>query len=335
MEIGGTPTVVRELAIRLPADVVCLAPDGPVSEQIRAAGRSAFSLHACSAADLPLAVWRLIRLIRKRKYDTIFSFLIHANTVAALASVFCRGVRFIQSIQTTQPDPHWHWKLQSIVQHAANTVVVPSPSAARAATEWSNIPSSKIQIIPNAVASISFTQFGNGETVGFIGRLDPIKHVADLIEAAALLPDFRFLIFGEGSDRNHLQHTIAKLHLGHRVVLQGVISRPEDALQQIDLLVLPSAAEGFGLVLIEAMVAGIPVVATDVPGIRDVVVNGQTGVLVPPADPSALAGAIRRVLEDRELRDRLVINGRRTVQERFTWDRVLPMYRRLLAGQSA
>jgi glycosyltransferase involved in cell wall biosynthesis len=97
-----------------------------------------------------------------------------------------------------------------------------------------------------------------------------------------------------------------------------------------DVLVLPSLAEGFGLVLIEAMAAGVPVVATDVPGIRDVVSDGVNGLLVPPKSPQALAGAIGRVLSDRALRQMLVGNGSRIVRERFTWQQVLPMYRSLL-----
>src|SRR5947209_8016752 len=83
-----------------------------------------------------------------------------------------------------------------------------------------------------------------------------------------------------------------------RLTLHGSVQRPQDALSKVRLLILPSAAEGFGLVLIEAMAAGIPVVATDVAGIRDVVKNEVTGLLVPPAQPRRLADAINRLLDD-------------------------------------
>ena len=93
---------------------------------------------------------------------------------------------------------------------------------------------------------------------------------------------------------------------------------------------LPSLAEGFGLVLIEAMAAGVPVIATDVPGIRDVVRDGVTGLLVPPGDPAALAAAVARLSADPTLRHRLTTAARADVRDRFTWAAVLPAYRRLL-----
>jgi glycosyltransferase involved in cell wall biosynthesis len=99
---------------------------------------------------------------------------------------------------------------------------------------------------------------------------------------------------------------------------------------QIGMLVLPSLAEGFGLVLIEAMAAGVPVVATDAPGIRDVVVHERTGLLVPVAAPEALAGAIARLIDDAALRRRLIDNALREVRGRFAWPAVLRQYRDVL-----
>ena len=98
----------------------------------------------------------------------------------------------------------------------------------------------------------------------------------------------------------------------------------------MDVLVLPSEAEGFGLVLIEAMAMGVPVVATDAPGIRDVVKNEQTGLLVPVGQPQMLAGAIKRIIDDGALRQRLVDAARDDVQKRFSWPMVLQQYRRVL-----
>ena len=342
LQIGGTPTVVRELAMRLPASVISLAPDGPVSEQLRAAGRPVYSLELSSSIALPLAIGRLARLIRQEKFDTVLSFLIHANTVAAGASRFCRGTRFLQSIQTTQPTPRWHWKLQSLVHHAAENIVVPSPSVVEAAMKWSSIPREKFVVIPNAVDVSSFSRLtsdGNGpqagrlneekRRIGFIGRLDPIKRIDDLIEAMVMLPDHRLEIFGEGSERPRLEKLIIQRRFNDRVILHGAIADPKDALDQIDILVLPSSAEGFGLVLIEAMAAGVPVVATNVPGIRDVVRDNETGLLVPVNAPLAIAEAVKR-LADSTLRERLVANAMNDVSARYSWSTILPRYRALL-----
>ena len=99
----------------------------------------------------------------------------------------------------------------------------------------------------------------------------------------------RLVIFGDGAERPHIVSEISRLNIADHVTLHGAVAKPQEALAQIDLLVLPSMAEGFGLVLIEAMAAGVPVVATNVAGIRDVVVNGETGVLVPPGDAPGAA----------------------------------------------
>lgn len=341
LEIGGTPTVVRELAARLPRpgevhlEVACLAPRGPVAEQIADCGVPVLALGARHAIELPAVVRRLGRLINNSQIDTVFSFLIHANTAAAIAAQFRGGVRFIQSIQTTQTTPRWHWWLQRIAQHRAQRVVVPSPSAARVAREWADVAPEKIVIIPNAIDPDAFRidrpppaeQF----RVGFIGRLDPVKRIPDLLTAMSRLGRaYRLEIFGEGRERGRLTSLIAQHGLRQRVKLHGAVPSPQQALQQIDLLALPSSAEGFGLVLIEAMAAGVPVVATDVPGICDVVVSGENGMLVPVARPPQLADAIRQIAQDTTLRERLIANGRRTVETRYNWRVVLPMYCELL-----
>ena len=113
------------------------------------------------------------------------------------------------------------------------------------------------------------------------------------------------------------------------VRMRGTVPAPE-ALAQSDLLVLPSEAEGFGLVLIEAMAGGVPIVATDAPGIRDVVRHESNGLLVPVGEPQALARAIARIVGDDELRCRLVEQGRQDVSERYAWEAVMRKYQRVL-----
>ena len=115
------------------------------------AGIDVTALNAASTLSLPIVIWRLRQLIRAKKIDTVFSFLVHANMIAAAVSPICGRVRFFQSIQTTQPFPRWHWHVQRIVQHAANRVIVPSESVAAAACDWADVPDEKIVVIPNAV----------------------------------------------------------------------------------------------------------------------------------------------------------------------------------------
>jgi glycosyltransferase involved in cell wall biosynthesis len=340
LRIGGTPTVVRQLAIRLGSHpdfhvhVACLDRWGPVADQLRDRGIPVTALNACGGLDLRI-VFRLIRLIRRENIDTVFSFLVHSNTVAALASPFVRDVRFLQSIQTTQPKPRWHWIVQRAIQHAAERIVVPSSSVADAATQWAAVEPNKILVIPNAVEIDDFAgkpREASGKRIGFIGRLDPIKRIEDLVTALSLLQaDYTLDIFGEGGQRDQIQSTISRLGLEGRAVLRGEIAGSALLLGKIDVLVLPSDAEGFGLVLIEAMAAGVPVIGTNVPGIRDVIEDGVSGLLVPARNPRALANAIETILNDPLPREKLVKGGSDRVRKNYDWSVQINSYRNLLA----
>jgi glycosyltransferase involved in cell wall biosynthesis len=344
LEIGGTPTVVRELAVRLHqppeicVDVACLARRGPVADQLEARGITVHALDASGTKDLGLFN-RFVKLLRSGQYDTVFSFLLHANLVAAAASLRTRGVRFIQSIQTTQANPRWHWQVQRFIHPAAGEIVVPSASVARCAEERSHVSAGKIVIIPNAIDPGEFADLAARDTftsarpvrVGFIGRLDSVKRIPDLIRATSILGDAAHLhLYGAGAQRGQLEQLVRTSQLESRVTFHGATPRPHDALAKMDVLVLPSEAEGFGLVLIEAMAAGVPVVATRAPGIRDVVRHGTTGLLVPIGSPEKLAEAITSAANNSALRRKLIVLGKEHVHRRFTWERTLPMYKKLL-----
>ncbi len=338
--IGGTPTVVRELSWRLreqgvDLQVACLSSWGPTADQIREKGIPVTALNARGVLDARVIV-RLGKLIRDQRIDVVLSFLIHANVAATMAKAFDRRFRLIQSIQTTQPYPRWHWWAQRLVQSAARRVVVPSASVREIAISRCAVRSSKIIVIPNAVEPAELEVVrrpGDGIfRLGFIGRLDPIKRIADLIEALALLPaDMQLNIWGAGNETERLKSLVAKLRLDYRCHLRGPVLRPQDALPEVDVLVLPSDAEGFGLVLIEAMAAGVPVVGTNVAGIRDVITQGVDGLLVPPRSPARIASAVESIRSDEALRRVLIEQAKRTVLERFSWSSVIPAYLRVIS----
>ncbi len=338
LQRGGTPTVVRELAARLPdeeieVEVACLGPWGPVAEEIQRQGGKVTALGARSIAVFRPARRRLITLIRSGRFDLVFSFLVHANVMAASAVRQCPNVRLIQSIQTTQPRPRWHWLAQRWAARSAEKIIVPSRSIADAAQARSGIHPEKLIVIPNALDPADFQSLRRAparpiQTLGFLGRFDPIKRIPDLIRALLLAdPGLRLSLFGDGPDRPRIISMIDRLNLNQRVTLHGMVRTPQAALDRIDLLALPSEAEGMPMVLIEAMAAGLPIVATDAPGIRDVITHEQTGLLVPIASPQSLAAAITRLSADPALRQRLIANALQKVQQQYTWEAVLPLYK--------
>ncbi len=172
-----------------------------------------------------------------------------------------------------------------------------------------------------------------GPTVVYVGRLVPRKGVDTLVEAFALLPRqlrARLVIVGgepgaEGSAEVARLSTLAgKLEVAERVTFTG--SRPQQDLYRYygaaDVAVTVPHYEPFGMTPLEAMACGVPVVGSRVGGIKTSVVDGETGYLIPPQDPKALAGRLLRLLSDGALRDRMGCAGRRRVEEHYTWKHI-------------
>ena len=364
LETGGTPTVVRELARRLPnvemqVEVACLGRFGPTAEQIELDGGrvTAFDLKAW---QMPLAVLKLRRLVREREIDTVLSFLVHANVVAAAASRRLPKVRWLQSIQTTQPYPKWHWRAQRWASKRAAGFIVPSQSIADAARDRSGIDPSRVSVIPNAVDAADVANdprpprdAASMLRVGFLGRLDPIKNVPDLVRAVLPLDRVELHVFGDGPDRGRIEGLLQPggnaaqvrprgerrsppagpgprcdpaVGSAAKVTLHGFADR-RAVWPQIDVLCLPSSAEGMPMVLIEAMAAGVPVVGRDAPGIRDVIERNRTGLLF---DAGGLPDALRRIRDDPTLAATHAASALEVVRERYVWDRVLPLYREVV-----
>ena len=137
--------------------------------------------------------------------------------------------------------------------------------------------------------------------------------------------DAHFVIVGEGSQEQALKQLAGQLELEPYIDWLGVIDNADvpAVLWDMDVFVMPSisASETFGVVAVEAQAAGVPVVFSDLPGVREAVTDGVGGLAVPPGDEEALAGAVCRLLADEQLRHRLGQDGRRMVTDRFDFDR--------------
>ncbi|MDQ6891350.1 MAG: glycosyltransferase family 4 protein [Acidobacteriota bacterium] len=195
---------------------------------------------------------------------------------------------------------------------------------------------SRIRVVHNGIdlrpfgrpADSSLREFLNKGTgrpiVLCVARLDrKQKGLRFLVEAASLVPEAQFVLAGEGPERSALEAQARDLGVDERVTLLGFFEDLPNLLASCDLFVLPSLCEGFGLTAAEAMACSKPVVASNIGGLNEVVVHGETGLLVPPGDSCELAAGIRTMLSNSVLAARMGIAGQERVHREFSAERMV------------
>jgi len=226
-----------------------------------------------------------------------------AKAILGLPFVATYGYRYAEFIRPTR---RWLSYLLAIFVErlglrVADAVIVTTPELGQYVARWTL--ADRVHHIPNGVDTVTFCPpphppSNNPPVAIFVGRLEPQKNLFALLEAAATVGNLRLVLVGDGSQREAL--TQRARELGVEMKLAGIV--PHEALpshlQRADLFVLPSHIEGHPKALLEAMSVGLPCVGTDVPGIRDVLQDGETGILCPGTDPASLASGLRRLLAD-------------------------------------
>lgn len=288
--------------------------------------------------------WELGRLLRKWKIDILHSHLFRASL---FASPVGRLFRIPVIIETPHLRETWRkgWlKSNFLIDRLAgffvDRYIAVSEANARYLVEQKRIPASKVTIIQNGCPLDRVNRsnakpagirerlgFGSNEIVMLVmGRLEPQKGHRVLLQAMASflrerVPELRLVCAGTGTLQNELEKMTKNLNLSDVVRFVGFQSNVADWLAMADIGVLPSFYEGLPLAAIESLAAGLPLIATAVDGTPEVVVNGETGLLVPPGDPKALADAIALLALNADLRSKLAWGGIRRVNERFTIQR--------------
>lgn len=196
-----------------------------------------------------------------------------------------------------------------------------SEAAAREIEELSGLPAGRLRVIHAGVTDATFDPVerpANGAVVGSIGRFVHEKGFDVLIRALADLPEVTALLVGDGPERGTLEQLARDEGVEDRVVFVGWKDDARRWLSAMDVFVVPSRIEGFGLGIVEAMLAGVPVVAAAVGGTGEVIIDEESGWLVPAEDPARLAAAIDRVLRDDIVRQRTTKIARSLVKTEFT-----------------
>jgi glycosyltransferase involved in cell wall biosynthesis len=166
-------------------------------------------------------------------------------------------------------------------------------------------------------------------TIGAVGRLVPQKGLDVLLRAIVELPAATVVLVGEGDEEARLRALARRLDVADRVSFRGWVDEPRRLLPSFDLFALPSRFEGFPLAVLEAQLAEVPVVAANVGSVAEAVIHDQTGLLVPPDDPQALASALGALISDAPSRRRLGRAGRELVLDGFTAEHMARAFERL------
>jgi glycosyltransferase involved in cell wall biosynthesis len=278
-----------------------------------------------SARDLdPLLIVRLARTLRA---DIVHTHLVHADVYGGVAAAL-RGARLVSTKHNDDPFRAGPFRfVERGLIRLADRVVAITESLRRFTVERVGAPADKVETIhyglddlPEPWGENAADAVPSGARIVLaVGRLTPQKGIDVAVRALAALPDDTVLVvLGEGQERVRLEHLARTLGVEGRVFLQGRVPDVAAWLERATLVVHPARWEGFGLGVLEAMLAGLPVVASDVSSLPELVVNGETGYLVRPNDPSALARSVVQALETPSLG----AAGRERARQAFSVDRM-------------
>jgi len=336
LNTGGMEKLLVEFArhadrSRFQLRFVSMTSRGRFADDIEAMGWPVVALKEPEGLR-PGFVLRLSRLFREWGPDVVHAHntkpLIYCGPAARLAGVPSIVYTRHGQRQGARPGETLLYRLTVPTAHRA--VCVSADGARLAIRE--GVPSERVRAIWNGIDTSRFVFAGPtaGGPAVMVGRLSPEKSVDTLLRAAAIIvrdqPAFRLEIAGDGPCMRELQALARELNLGAHVRFLGEVRDVPSLLARASLSVLPSLTEGISLTLLEAMACGLPVVATRVGGNPEVVADGETGILVPPASPEEMARAILRVYGDAGLGRKMGAAARRRVESCFDARRMVGHY---------
>ncbi|MCF2530186.1 glycosyltransferase [Yinghuangia soli] len=330
LRIGGAQRQVVGLAAALAESghtvVVACTEGGPVGAGLGAAGvpvRMLGRRRVAKRVSLATAV-RIARLVRAERFDVVHAHVHAASMAAAVAASFMRA----PVVVTEHSMASWRGRLaraySRLLYRRCAMVLAVSAEIQDRLYRSDRVPAGRVRVVGTALFGRQTGAVRSARTrpaeprerplhVGVVARLEREKGVELFVRAAARVaavrPDAAFSVVGDGSLRPDLEALADGLGLGGRLAFAGERADGEAAVAELDVLCLPSVTEGAPLVVLEAMAAGVPVVATRVGGVPAQLDGGQAGVLVEPGDADALSDALVRLIDEPRERDRLARAG--------------------------
>ncbi|MDD4939899.1 MAG: glycosyltransferase [Candidatus Omnitrophica bacterium] len=345
LDVGGTENQVLGLARALKAAgystaICCLYRPGEMFDRVRGDRIDFFCLNANGPFDLSIP-FRLRGLLVSERFDIVHTFLFDANTWGPLIAKLCK-VKFVISGRRNYDDwMRWpHFALQRFCNHFTDAITVNSLKVMQFVVEREKASPLKVKLIHNGIDIERFDkrfslagtllirkEFGiteNTKVLTAVANLKPAKGLDYLLEAMALIlknhknEDIKLLIVGEGPLKPHLAEYARGLGVSRNVIFTGLRKDAIEILSCAHVFVNSSIREGMSCAILEAMAAGLPVVATDVGGNAEAVMDGVSGFIVEARNKTALAGAVEKLLRDPELAKTMGRQARSRLKEEFS-----------------
>lgn len=354
---GGGERYVADLTNNLTARghnlYAALRPKSPLPRHLQIPPERILTLPLRNAFDVQSA-HELERFVRRMKIDVVHAHMARDYSVASYAARRNKQTKFVATRHVLFHLNRFH---RHILARATRVIAV-SNAVAKELRAQRILSESQIATVPNGIdverfakarASFDRTQFLRGIglpvdclVVGSIGELRTLKRHDDFIRAAAMIvekfPETQFVLAGldtsaSGEVRKQLEKLVSELGLTDCFYFLGWLDDAERLLCAMDVFVSASETESFGLAIAEAMAARTPVVATETEGAREVVENGQTGLLTPIGDPKQIAEAVCALLEDADRRSEMGTRAQEAVQARFSLKRMVDEIEKIYLGE--
>jgi len=325
--------------------ICCEERNGLLLEDVMSVGMPVIELgvRKLASAKALSAMHRLSEYIKNERIDIVHSYLFETNILAVAAARMARRGRVIISVRAINNWMGWrHRTANRLVNRFADSITVVSHAVESSVIEKEGADPEKVRVIPNGVevsengpprhvardsARSRLDLHRSGPVVGCVANFNRYKDHSTLVQAAqtvvADLPESTFVLVGDGPLRATIEEQVHTVGLDANFVFTGAILDASRAMPAFDLFVLPSLEEGMPNVVLEAMAAGVPVVATDVGGTPEVVVDGKTGLLVPPRCPASLAAAVTELIRDTERAEQMGVEGRMRIASEFSLERMV------------
>lgn len=322
--------------------VGCLKGKGVIGERIEALGIKVKYFQVERFWNI-IKLLKIISFFKKEKFDILHSYLFHANIIGRVFGRIAGIPIIISSIRVCEKGRRSHLWMDRITNWMVDIEICVSKEVKNFTIEKAGIPEHKLKIVENGITD-SFLDavtscrnkkeeikgklgLDNSLIVGTIARLSRQKGIEYLIKTVKIViskfPDITFIIAGKKLCREKLVDLSIELGISDKVKFLGFIKDIPKLLSVIDIFVLPSLWEGMPNVVLEAMAAEKPVIATDTGGSKDIIDNNINGVLVEPKNSEALAEAILKLLKNPDERERLGKAAEQRVKEKFPIDRMV------------